>query len=106
MRNLRSFNCADCGAPTRRRRDPNQPRVCAECGIQRGVIETTALHNREPHALKRWADGMARAAMAAWAEAEGTPAPALDKPKRHSTTVPGMRAHARSTRERKRVYGK
>lgn len=100
MRHVVGYNCADCGTPVKRKRDRGQPLVCPQCGQARYITNAMGLHKRSPDQLRQWGWGMVRAGLAALAEADLTDPPPLDKPRRHTDVMPGMRSAAPSRRRR------
>lgn len=59
---LRTFDCADCGAPTTRRRHPGDLLVCRDCGIERAAQAAREMANRSGPAWDAWVASNARGA--------------------------------------------
>lgn len=54
------YDCIDCGTHVTRIRQSDEPRVCLECGVQRGVKAAIEMHNRSGPAYDRHREAMRR----------------------------------------------
>lgn len=50
----KEYACVDCGTPTRRKRNPKQPKVCLECGISRASAYTASVARKEGPGYEVW----------------------------------------------------
>lgn len=54
MQTWRTYNCADCGIPVRRKRRDDQPLVCLSCGIRRAQIAARQMRDKKGPAWDRF----------------------------------------------------
>lgn len=46
-KDTRNYLCADCGAPTRRKRTSGEPLICVDCGVERAIEAARQMHARK-----------------------------------------------------------
>lgn len=51
---VRTYNCADCGTVTTRRRRSYDPKICVNCGVTRLTVNSLLMHSKAGKGYDRW----------------------------------------------------